>query len=210
VIYDYPFPAVPITVLEAARVAPGGRLQLVFEADDWNSTISFAPGIPVTLGGTLELTFASDVNLANQVGRTLDIFDWSGVEPAGAFNVSSPYLWDLRGLYSTGEVRLTGTGGVADYDQSGLVDQGDLDLVLVNWGSELLDAAAAGWANDLPIGLVDQGELDKVLLNWGSTAGSLAATSVPEPTALATLLTLLLAMTTVRRPQWFGPPFRQL
>ena len=30
----------------------------MFDADAWDSTISFAPGIPVTLGGTLELTFA--------------------------------------------------------------------------------------------------------------------------------------------------------
>ena len=80
---------------------------MVFEADAWDSTISFAPGIPVTLGGTLELTFADDVNLASQVGRTFDLFDWTGVNPTGAFAVSSPYVWDLSNLYTTGEVTLT-------------------------------------------------------------------------------------------------------
>jgi uncharacterized protein YjbI with pentapeptide repeats len=106
VIYDYPFPAVPITVLEAARVAPGGRLQLVFEADDWNSTISFASGIPVELGGALGLTFAPDVDVVGQVGRTLDIFDWTGVTPAGQWEIQSPYVWDMTNLYTTGEVKL--------------------------------------------------------------------------------------------------------
>ena len=88
-------------------MGPGGTLRMVFEADAWDSTISFAPGIPVTLGGTLELTFADDVNLASQVGRTFDLFDWTGVTPTGAFAVSSPYAWDLSNLYTTGEVTLT-------------------------------------------------------------------------------------------------------
>ena len=87
-------------------MGPGGTLRMVFEADAWDSTISFAPGIPVTLGGTLELTFAADVNLASQVGRTFDLFDWTGVNPTGAFAVSSPYAWDLSNLYTTGEVTL--------------------------------------------------------------------------------------------------------
>ena len=88
-------------------MGPGGTLRMVFEADAWDSTISFAPGIPVTLGGTLELTFAADVNLASQVGRTFDLFDWTGVNPTGAFAISSPYAWDLSNLYTTGEVTLT-------------------------------------------------------------------------------------------------------
>ena len=84
-----------------------GTLRLVFDADPWDSTISFAPGIPVALGGTLELTFAPDVNLATQIGRTIDLFDWTGVTPTGAFTVSSPYTWNLSNLYTTGEVTLT-------------------------------------------------------------------------------------------------------
>ena len=84
-----------------------GTLRLVFDADPWDSTISFAPGIPVARGGTLELTFAPDVNLATQIGRTIDLFDWTGVTPTGAFTVSSPYTWNLSKLYTTGEVTLT-------------------------------------------------------------------------------------------------------
>ena len=84
-----------------------GTLRLVFDADPWDSTISFAPGIPVTLGGTLELTFAPGVDVATQSGRTIDLFDWTGVTPTGAFTVSSPYTWNLSNLYTTGEVTLT-------------------------------------------------------------------------------------------------------
>jgi hypothetical protein len=88
-------------------MGPGGTLRMIFEADDWDSTISFAPGIPVTLGGTLELTFADNVNPASQLGRTFDLFNWTGVNPTGAFAVYSPYAWDLSNLYTTGQVTLT-------------------------------------------------------------------------------------------------------
>ena len=81
---------IPVTIDQHLAMGPGGTLRMVFDADAWDSTISFAPGIPVTLGGTLELTFADDVNLAGEVGRTLKIFDWTGVSPTGAFAISSP------------------------------------------------------------------------------------------------------------------------
>jgi hypothetical protein len=81
-------------------------LQLQFDTDPWDSMISFEPGIPVQLGGALELTFADDVDLATQVGRTLDIFDWTGVTLSGQFEIRSPYAWDTTKLYTTGEVTL--------------------------------------------------------------------------------------------------------
>jgi hypothetical protein len=87
-------------------MGPGGALRMVFEADAWDSTISFAAGIPVALGGTLELTFAADVNPASQVGRTFDLFDWSGVTPTGQLQVQVPTdtLWNTSRLYTAGEV----------------------------------------------------------------------------------------------------------
>jgi uncharacterized protein YjbI with pentapeptide repeats len=105
--YGTAYPPIPITIDQHLAMAPGGTLRMVFEADAWDSTISFAPGIPVTLGATLELTFADDVNLATQLGRTFDVFNWTGVTPTGAFAISSPYAWDLSNLYTTGEVTLT-------------------------------------------------------------------------------------------------------
>jgi uncharacterized protein YjbI with pentapeptide repeats len=98
---------IPITIDQHLTMVPGGALRMVFEADAWDSTISFAPGIPVTLGGTLELTFAADVNLASQIGRTFDLFNWTGVTPTGAFAIASPYRWNLSNLYATGQVTLT-------------------------------------------------------------------------------------------------------
>jgi uncharacterized protein YjbI with pentapeptide repeats len=97
----------PIGVYEHLTMGPGGLLRMVFEADTWDSTISFAPGIPVTLGGTLELTFADGVDVASQVGRSFDLFNWDGVNPTGTFAVASPYAWNLTKLYTTGEVTLT-------------------------------------------------------------------------------------------------------
>jgi uncharacterized protein YjbI with pentapeptide repeats len=102
-----PIPPIPVTVDQHLAMGPGGTLRIVFEADAWDSTISFAPGIPVALGGTLELTFAADVNLATQLGRTFDFFNWTGVHPTGAFAVSSPYRWNLSNLYTTGQVTFT-------------------------------------------------------------------------------------------------------
>jgi uncharacterized protein YjbI with pentapeptide repeats len=97
---------IPITVEQHMEMAPGGTLRMVFEADAWDSTISFAPGIPVNLGGTLELTFAADVNPTSQIGRAFNLFNWTGVNPTGAFSVASPYAWDLSNLYTTGQVTL--------------------------------------------------------------------------------------------------------
>jgi uncharacterized protein YjbI with pentapeptide repeats len=101
-------PGVPIaiSVLDTATIAEGGLLELVVEADAWDSVISFEPGIPVQLGGSLELTFAEEVNVALQLGHTLRIFDWTGVSPTGQFTIRSPYVWDVTNLYMTGEVKL--------------------------------------------------------------------------------------------------------
>ncbi len=78
-----------------------------------------------------------------------------------------------------------------DYDGSGQVEQGDLDIVLQNWGTGTFtgdEAALVGGAFD---GTVDQNELDGVLQNWGSTATpDLAAITAPEPATLG-LLALL-------------------
>ncbi len=77
-----------------------------------------------------------------------------------------------------------------DYNNNGTVEQGDLDLVLQNWGVNVDFAGPpSGWDQDLPSGQVDQDELDRVLQNWGSTnAPDFAGTNVPEPAVLGALL----------------------
>jgi uncharacterized protein YjbI with pentapeptide repeats len=116
----------PITVLNEFAVEAGGLLKIVLEADQWDSTISFIQGIPVALAGTLELNFAGGVDVAGQVGRTFNLFDWSGVDPYGEFTVASPYAWDLSKLYTTGEVTLSAITALAgDFNGDGSVDAAD-------------------------------------------------------------------------------------
>lgn len=65
---------------------------------------------------------------------------------------------------------------VGDYDGSGDVGQGDLDLVLAFWGAAANDgqapAGAATWVNadDVTASIIGQDELARVLQNWGNTS----------------------------------------
>ena len=99
-------PPIPITVDQHLAMGPGGTLRMVFEADAWDSTISFAPVSRSRSAARWSSPFRDDVNLASQVGRTLHVFFWTGVNPTGVFTVSSPYQWDTSRLYTTGEVTL--------------------------------------------------------------------------------------------------------
>jgi hypothetical protein len=101
-----PRPPIPVSIDNRATVGESSVLQLVFDADAWDSTVSFGRGIPVRLGGALELSFADDVDVASQIRRTLRIFNWAGVSPTGQFELRSPYAWDTTKLYTTGEVTL--------------------------------------------------------------------------------------------------------
>ncbi|MEM1445889.1 MAG: hypothetical protein AAGF84_07535 [Planctomycetota bacterium] len=88
-----------------------------------------------------------------------------------------------------------GSGVLGDYDDSGAVEQGDLNLVLNNWGLTRGD-----WANadGFSTTSVDQEELNLVLNNWGaSSAPSLAGSAIPEPAALG--LSLVLGGLVLRR-----------
>ncbi len=76
-----------------------------------------------------------------------------------------------------------------DFNGSGQVEQGDLDLVLQNWGDfEIPD----GWeARSQFSGQMSQAELDLVLQNWGNDDGQphfiTGDGNVPEPAGLAVL-----------------------
>ncbi|MEM8782467.1 MAG: glycoside hydrolase family 16 protein [Planctomycetota bacterium] len=99
---------------------------------------------------------------------------------------------------------LTGPGQapalVGDFNDNGLVEQGDLNLVLNNWGRSAGPNPPAGWNNTQGLaGFIDQNELNAVLNNWGSAASpDLQGFSVPEPGAAA-ILTSLLALSIRRR-----------
>lgn len=96
---------------------------------------------------------------------------------------------------------------LGDFDGSGDVGQGDLNLVLNNWGDAVVDGESPDplWVNasDVTAGLIGQDELALVLQNWGDTIGIAAslgqislstglseaqiAALVPEPGTLALL-----------------------
>ena len=110
----------------------GGTLQLSFDAAPWNSKISFAPNIPVTLsGGVLDLKFAAGVDVGKQVGRTIDAFDWTDVNPTGSFTVTSLYHWDLSKLYTTGNITLLSIPTVAgDFDRDAQLTSSDISSMM--------------------------------------------------------------------------------
>ena len=186
----------PIIVDQHLAMDATGTLRLVFDADPWDSTISFAPGIPVARGGTLELTFAPDVNLASQIGRTIDLFDWTGVTPTGAFTVSSPYTWNLSNLYTTGEVTLTAVPSLpGDFNHDGTVDAADYVV----------------WRKN-PGGIYTQNDFNIWRAHFGQTTGSGSGASrsvtvsptIPEP-ASHVLLLLTAATLFVMRRTPLGP-----
>jgi uncharacterized protein YjbI with pentapeptide repeats len=214
-----PLAPIPISVDQHLTIGPGGMLRMVFEADAWDSTISFAPGIPVALGGTLELTFSDDVNLATQVGRTFDLFDWTGVNPTGLFNVAGPHIWDLSQLYTTGDVTLAAVGPLpGDYNGNGIVDAADYIVWRANLGGAALLNRSPHLAG--PVGPADYAFWNA---NFGNTlagtaqAAVLSIEAIPEPTTLLLLSIGLAALLTIRavaglrteppdRPQVAGPP----
>jgi uncharacterized protein YjbI with pentapeptide repeats len=191
----------PIVVEQHLAMDATGTLRLVFDADPWDSLISFAPGIPVTLGGTLELDFATGVDVATQSGRTIDLFDWTGVTPTGAFTtVSSPYTWNLTNLYTTGEVTLTAAPGFpGDFNNNGSVDAADYVVWRKNNGTP---AAYNIWRANF--GAVSPG----IGAGSGAALPSAAPLSaaVPEPATLALLALglLLLAWRNSRQLRTYG------
>ncbi len=82
---------------------------------------------------------------------------------------------------------------LGDYNGSGQVEQGDLDLVLQNWGRDTdTEGVPDGWIEQLPQGQIEQTELDAVLANWGTTGGApdFGGSAVPEPGLSASVVLL--------------------
>ncbi len=128
----------------------------------------------------------------------------NGVIPGSQFGVYVQYPPDFFAsppdfgdtLFSNVVFEVLGTvaGLAGDYNDSGSVEQGDLDLVLNNWGSDRTSGFVAN-TDGLASLQVDQEELDRVLNNWGSSnAPSFSGSAVPEPAAAALLAGLGLAL----------------
>lgn len=176
---------IAVNVQDQFAVSDGGTLQLLFGANAWDSTVRFQPGIPVQLGGKLDLAFSEAAPLAPQSGRTFKLFDWTGVIPEGQFTVDSlaGTVWDTSLLYTTGEVKLLGISGDLDHDQD--VDSHDLLDFLSNWTGSNGPEHDKTWqdGDSDTDGDVDSADMLVFLSQWtGDSAVAIStAASVPEP-----------------------------
>ncbi|MEM1097469.1 MAG: right-handed parallel beta-helix repeat-containing protein [Planctomycetota bacterium] len=161
---------------------------------DIDSIVEFADGPWRWLVNATETTQTTTLNDAASFQRaipeTADArFDPTADSPAdrlvGAWRFEALDSVNLTLAELSDAVLLRRLSG--DFDASGLVEQGDLNIVLNNWG-----APRGGWANATGFNsdIVDQEELNAVLNNWGGTAApSFAANPsvVPEPTLFSLL-----------------------
>lgn len=141
------------------------------------------------------IAYVAGNQFAGQGSASLDdwvIFDEStnlpqelGLRDAVAGDYS---FWLQETANTLVDYRLTFTLGLllpGDYDDDGQVAQGDLNLVLNNWGDiRAFDDNVIAFTTDN----VDQEELNAVLNNWGASGSpSFEGFMVPEPTHLAVM-----------------------
>jgi len=183
-----------------------GQFNLFFGSDANSNPLILAAdscclgGTPIPLDPTItgdgyhlfEMLYDPTVN-ATDVEIIVDGISAGFMPPAASnfgdrFNFGSSDSGAL-GSFNWNLVELLILGGEnplipGDFNNSGEVDAGDLNLVLFNWdqpGSSL----PSDWVNQVPSGNVGVLELNDVLFNWGSTG---ASATVPEPSALGSLL----------------------
>ncbi|MEM8783930.1 MAG: hypothetical protein AAGE65_13890, partial [Planctomycetota bacterium] len=139
--------------------------------DDTSDAGSIVLGFWDRFGGSIALS---------PEGANFVVYDNLIIDEATAGDVTS-----LEAAIADFVPLVEGGGIIGDYDDSGQVEQGDLNLVLNNWGT-----AAPFDPNGDPFETtnVDQEELNRVLNNWGSTtAPSFEGAAVPEPATVAVL-----------------------
>ncbi len=159
--------------------------------DGWVNVDLLFDAITDEVTGTLTLdtdttTFVAalpgNVAFSDQGGETGDSI--------GTFRFRTGNTLESEMLIDNFVVTVEGVRGlIGDYDTSGRVEQGDLDIVLQNWGTGTFPGNEGALVGGGPFdGTVDQNELDGVLQNWGSTGRpDISGASVPEPTGLVPL-----------------------
>jgi hypothetical protein len=180
--------------------AAGFPTQTLFEMEFLNASSAL-------IGSTLVLDLKADgqTNGGGWRQHTLQ-----GTAPAGTANVrvrakgldmvtnpaggqQSAFLDDLSLTLATAVVP-------GDYDGSGAVGSGDLNLVLNNWNATV-PPVPTGWIGDQPApGVIGSVALNRVLNNWGNVGGDGASFgAVPEPGALVSASLALAGSALVRR-----------
>ncbi|MEM7578227.1 MAG: PEP-CTERM sorting domain-containing protein, partial [Planctomycetota bacterium] len=195
-------PGAPDGVVEIAEIGPGWHTYTAIIAQD---SVTFEIDLfrdgfvnardsegAIIVGSGTEGVDASITYDSTQVDPSTSVF--TSLRIGGPSNVSSAgggLLYDNI-LLELIDAVVIGDGIVGDYDDSGSVEQGDLNLVLNNWGQ---DAPFEPNGDDFISLAVDQEELNRVLNNWGNTSNppSFEGSAVPEPGTLALLSGLALA-----------------
>lgn len=139
---------------------------------------------------------------AGEIGATKTWKQWA----QDSVDAGAEGFWTMRLIFQGGNndlfefpfstaidaIRLVGATAAVegDFNGDGLVDNGDLNLLLGSWGS---DTVPPEWVNGFETP-VDNGELNSLLGNWGFGTG----TAVPEPGSM-TLVGVLAAALGARR-----------
>jgi uncharacterized protein YjbI with pentapeptide repeats len=107
VVRDFPM---AITVMTAMNMADSSVLKLILGDNLWESLINLDTAVVPQLGGTLELAFAEDADLATLVGTEFKLFNWNGqLAPGSQFagiTTIPGAQWDLSHLYTDGTISL--------------------------------------------------------------------------------------------------------
>ena len=165
IVRDY---AKKISIKQDWTMAADSGLELRLRSSEWGSTITVPSDMNPQLDGTLRLTLDQDANVQELVGLTLDAFDWeSAPSEASQFAMLETdvgYIWDLRDLYSTGEVTIRAVASPVsgDYDGDRQLTADDIDLLTMairgsfshatfdlNADQTVNDADRLTWINDV-------------------------------------------------------------
>ncbi len=143
-------------------------------ADNLWSTHSVSAAAPA---GTVDIRVAGIINNLT-------------TNPAGG---AQSAFWDDFSLMAAVDPGLL----AGDFDGNGSVGNGDLTLLLANWGGDV-PPVPAGWVGSQPTGPgVGNDELTALLATWGQSQSS--AVSVPEPASVLFVMTGLAVAAARRR-----------
>jgi hypothetical protein len=172
-----------------------------------NMTLMTTGGDSLTVG-TL-VSFPQPWRIVNVGSGSFTFTGGSGIfaGATGGGNVDMTLTFPGPPPVSSGAVDAIWTGSITlpppplpgDYNANGTVEQADLDLALLNWGSPF-DTLPDTWVAQRPTaGSVDQAELDAVLLHWGNTAAGFASSAaIPEPSSAIFAIVLIVALAASR------------
>ncbi len=189
-------------------VVINGNDDIAFVAQFMTTDGRLRTGLWAEHNGELELVVAQDFSqVQNPDGSVFRVEGFGFLGGSGnqdgrpsGFSDNGTIAFRADGQGSLTGAMVVATLGVdsflpGDFNASGQVEQGDLDLVLQNWGVDTLVNGSAniptGWINfPEDTSVIDQNELDAILQNWGSTASpdfALNPDAVPEPATVSLL-----------------------